>query len=105
VPVLAVVVLMVVVLSGITWAIALFVSISGEVPRYRDNPKRKIAAVREAGKGGVLEQVHTAAKEVTEELPEKAPAATPDDKSLPPASGSFRRCWSGLAAPPSFSSS
>jgi predicted PurR-regulated permease PerM len=84
VPVLAVVVLMFVVLGGITWAMVLqFVSLSGELPRYRDNLKQKIADVRGAGKGGVLEQVQSAAKDVTEELQKDAPAATPGDKPLP----------------------
>jgi predicted PurR-regulated permease PerM len=84
VPVLAVVVLMFVVLGGITWAVVLqFVSLSGELPRYRDNLKQKIADVRGAGQGGVLEQVQSAAKDVTEELQKDAPAATPGDKPLP----------------------
>lgn len=83
-PVLVVVLLMFVVLGGITWAIALqFVSLSSEVPRYRDNLKQKIADVRGAGKGGTLEQVQSAAKEVTEELQKEAPAATPADKPMP----------------------
>jgi predicted PurR-regulated permease PerM len=84
VPVLVVVVLMFVVLGAITWAIALqFVSLSSEVPRYRDNLKHKIADIRGAGQGGVLEQVQSAAKEVTEELQKEAPAATPGDKATP----------------------
>ena len=83
-PVLVVVVLMFVVLGGITWAIAVqFVSLSGEIPRYRDNLKQKIADVRGAGTGGTLEQVQSAAKEVSEELKKEAPAATPGDKPLP----------------------
>ena len=41
-PVLVVVVLMFVVLGGITWALARqFVSLSGEIPRYRENLKQK----------------------------------------------------------------
>jgi predicted PurR-regulated permease PerM len=83
-PVLVVVVLMFIVLGGITWAIALqFVSLSSEIPRYRDNLTQKIADVRGAGHGGVLEQVQSAAKDVTEEIQKEAPAATPSDKPLP----------------------
>jgi predicted PurR-regulated permease PerM len=84
VPVLAVVVLMFVVLGAIIWVILLqFASLSSEIPRYRDNLKHKIADVRGAGKGGALEQVQSAAKEVNEELQREAPSHTSGDKPLP----------------------
>ena len=83
-PVLVVVVLMFVVLGGITWALARqFVSLSGEIPRYRENLKQKVADVRGAGTGGALQQVQSAAKDATEELQKEAPAPTPGDKPLP----------------------
>jgi hypothetical protein len=39
--------------------------------------------VRGAGTGGALQQVQSAAKEVTEELKKESPATTPGDKPLP----------------------
>ena len=74
---------MFVVLGGITWALARqFVSLRGEISRYRENLKQKVADVRGAGTGGALQQVQSAAKDVTEELQE-APAPTPGDKPWP----------------------
>ena len=84
-PVLVVVVLMFAVLGGITWALARqFVSLSEEIPRYRENLKQKIADVRGAGTGGALEQVQSAAKDVTEELKKETPPATPGESLAVP---------------------
>ena len=59
--VLLVVVLTFSVLGAFAWALALqAASLGGEIPSYRDNLKRKIAEVRGASRGGVIEKVQSA---------------------------------------------
>ena len=69
VAVLLVVVLTFSVLGALSWALAVQgASLGGQIPVYRDNLKRKIAEVRGASRGTVIEKVQSATKEVVEEL-------------------------------------
>jgi hypothetical protein len=52
----------------------------GEIPTYRDNLKRKIAEVRGASRGGVIEKMQSATKEVVEEIQKEKTPATPADE-------------------------
>jgi predicted PurR-regulated permease PerM len=55
--------------GGLSWTIFQQVAqLIDDLPRYESNIERKIADVRGAGKGSLLEKAQTAAKEVTEEL-------------------------------------
>ena len=57
------------VLGAFTWALALqAASLGEEIPSYRDNLKHKIAEIRGASRGGVIEKVQSATKEVVEEF-------------------------------------
>ena len=69
-------------------------------PQYRDNLKRKIADVRGASRGTVIEKVQSATKEVVEELQKEEKPPKPAEKPVPvvvkPAalpSGSCPSCW------------
>jgi predicted PurR-regulated permease PerM len=67
--VLLVVVLVFACLGGLSWTIfQQMAQLIDDLPHYESNMKRKIADVRGAGKGSLLEKAQTAAKEVTEEL-------------------------------------
>src|SRR5688500_17375725 len=67
--VLLVVVLVFACLGGLSWTIfQQMAQLIDDLPRYESNMKRKIADVRGAGKGSLLEKAQTAAQEVTEEL-------------------------------------
>jgi predicted PurR-regulated permease PerM len=56
-------------LAGIGWVVTLQLSSLGnELPKYTVNIKQKIADVRGAGKGGVLEKVQRAIEEVEDEI-------------------------------------
>jgi predicted PurR-regulated permease PerM len=72
------------VLSALTWALALqAASLGEEIPTYRDNLKRKIADVRGASRGGVIEKVQSATKEVVEELQKEDKPVKAAEKPLP----------------------
>ena len=67
--VLFVVVVVFACLGGLSWTIfQQMAHLIDDLPRYESNMKRKIADVRGAGKGSLLEKAQTVAKEVTEEL-------------------------------------
>ena len=67
--VLLVVVLVFAGLGGLSWTIfQQMAQLIDDLPRYESNMKHKIADVRGAGKGSLLEKAQTAAKKVTEEL-------------------------------------
>jgi predicted PurR-regulated permease PerM len=71
-------------LGGLGWMLAVQVaSLGGEIPGYRDNLKRKIADVRGASRGSVIEKVQTATKEVVEELQKEEKPVKPGDKPVP----------------------
>jgi predicted PurR-regulated permease PerM len=73
-------------LGAVGWVLSVqALSFRDEIPRYRDNLKAKIVAVRGAGKGGTLEEVQSAVQEVTEELQktETPQAAGPGDQPVP----------------------
>ena len=82
--VVLVVVLTFSVLGGLAWVLALqAASLGGEIPEYRDNLKRKIADVRGASRGTVIEKVQSATKEVVEELQKEDKPGKPAEKPLP----------------------
>ena len=82
--VVVVVVLTFSVLGGLAWVLALqAASLGGEIPEYRDNLKRKIADVRGASRGTVIEKVQSATKEVVEELQKEDKTAKPVEKPVP----------------------
>jgi predicted PurR-regulated permease PerM len=69
VAVILVVVLVFSVVGGIGWVIAQqIVTLGQELPQYKGNLKQKIADFRGAGRGGGLEKIQSAAKEVMGEL-------------------------------------
>ena len=72
------------VLGAFTWALALqAASLGGEIPSYRDNLKEKIAEVRGASRGGVIEKVQSATKEVVEEFQKEDKPVKPAEKPVP----------------------
>jgi predicted PurR-regulated permease PerM len=82
--VLLVVVLTFSVLGGLAWVLGQqAASLGGEIPGYRDNLKRKIADIRGASRGSVIEKVQTATKEVVEELQKEEKPAKAADKPVP----------------------
>jgi predicted PurR-regulated permease PerM len=82
--VMLVVILAFSVLGGLGWMLALQgASLGGQIPAYRDNLKRKIAEVRGASHGTVIEKVQTATKEVVEELQKEAKPGRPAEKPVP----------------------
>jgi predicted PurR-regulated permease PerM len=82
--VVLVVVLTFSVLGALGWVLAMqAASLSGEIPGYRDNLKRKIADVRGASRGSVIEKVQTATKEVVEELQKDEKPVKPGEKPVP----------------------
>jgi predicted PurR-regulated permease PerM len=59
-------------LAAIGWVVTLqLTSLGNELPKYTVNIKQKIADVRGAGKGGVLEKVQKAIEEVKDEIQKK----------------------------------
>jgi predicted PurR-regulated permease PerM len=84
VAVLLVVVLTFSVLGALSWALAVqAASLGGQIPVYRDNLKRKIAEVRGASRGTVIEKVQSATKEVVEELQKEDPRSKAAQKPVP----------------------
>jgi predicted PurR-regulated permease PerM len=84
VSVILVVILTFSVLGGLGWMLAQQgASLGGQIPGYRDNLKRKIAEVRGASRGTVIEKVQTATKEVVEELKKEQQPAKPAEKPVP----------------------
>jgi predicted PurR-regulated permease PerM len=68
-------------LGGIGWIVTLqFGSLANELPTYRKNIRQKIADIREAGKGGVLEKVQKTAEDVQEEFQKKDEPARVQEK-------------------------
>jgi predicted PurR-regulated permease PerM len=84
VAVLLVVVLTFSVLGALSWALAVqAASLGGQIPVYRDNLKRKIAEVRGASRGTVIEKVQSATKEVVEELQKEDTPSKAAQKPVP----------------------
>jgi predicted PurR-regulated permease PerM len=84
VAVLIVVVLTFSVLGALSWALAVqAASLGGQIPVYRDNLKRKIAEVRGASRGTVIEKVQSATKEVVEELQKEDTPSKAAQKPVP----------------------
>ena len=82
--VVLVVVLAFAVLGGFAWALAIQAAdLGNEIPTYRDHLKRKIAEIRGASRGNVIEKVQTATKEVVEELQKDDKPAKAAEKPLP----------------------
>ncbi len=71
-------------LGVFAWAVGLQAAGLGEeIPIYRDHLKQKIAAIRGASRGSVIEKVQTATKEVVEELQKEDKPVKPADKPVP----------------------
>ena len=69
------------ILGVLAWALALqAASLSEDIPTYRDHLKEKIAEIRGASRGTVIERVQSATKEVVEELQKN----DTDDKRVKP---------------------
>lgn len=84
VAVILVVVLAFSILGALAWALALQAASLGEdIPSYRDHLKHKIAEVRGASQGNVIEKVQSATKEVVEELQKDDKPVKPADKPVP----------------------
>jgi predicted PurR-regulated permease PerM len=101
VAVLLVVLLAFSILAGLGWALASQAASLGEnIPAYRDNLKRKIAEVRIANRGSVLDKVQLASKEVVEELQKTDQPLKPGEMPVPVVSQSsnFWRLPTLLAA-------
>ena len=82
--VMLVVVLTFAVLGVVGWALASQAAGLGrDIPNYRDNLKGKIADVRGASQGSVIEKVQSATKEVVEELRKGDQPAKPAEKPVP----------------------
>jgi predicted PurR-regulated permease PerM len=68
-PVILVVVLAFCFLGGIGWAVmGQLTTLANELPQYTDNLKHKIADLRGAGKGGIVEKLQRAVEELLDEL-------------------------------------
>jgi predicted PurR-regulated permease PerM len=82
--VILVVILAFSVLGALGWVLATQAAgLGGEIPTYRDNLKGKIADIRGASQGGVIEKVQSATKEVVEELKKEDKPVKPAEKPLP----------------------
>ena len=82
--VVLVVILTFAVLGAFTWALATqAASLGGEIPSYRDHLKAKAAQIRGASRGGVIEKVQSATKEVVEELQKEDKPVKPAEKPVP----------------------
>jgi predicted PurR-regulated permease PerM len=82
--VLLVVILSFSLLGGFTWALGLQAASLGEnIPTYRDHLKHKIAEIRGASRGNVIEKVQSATKEVVDELQKEEKPVKPTDKPVP----------------------
>jgi predicted PurR-regulated permease PerM len=82
--VVVVVILSFSVLGGLAWVLATQAAgLGGEISTYRDNLKRKIADIRGASQGSVIEKVQSATKEVVEELKKEEQPVRPADKPVP----------------------
>jgi predicted PurR-regulated permease PerM len=84
VAVVVVVILTFSVLGALAWVLALqAASLGEEIPTYRDNLKRKIADIRGASQGSVIEKVQSATKEVVEELQKEEKPARSAEQPVP----------------------
>jgi predicted PurR-regulated permease PerM len=84
VAVMLVVVLTFSILGALAWALALQASSLGEeIPTYRDNLKQKIAAIRGASRGTVIQKMQSATKEVVEELQKEDTPVKPAEQPVP----------------------
>jgi predicted PurR-regulated permease PerM len=72
------------VLGVLAWGLALQASsLAEDIPTYRDHLKQKIADVRGASRGNVIEKMQSATAEVVEELQKGDKPAKPADKPVP----------------------
>jgi predicted PurR-regulated permease PerM len=68
-------------LFALGWVVTVqLTSVANELPTYRKNIQKKIADIRGAGKGGVIEKVQETAEEVKKELEKKDEAAKIEPK-------------------------
>jgi predicted PurR-regulated permease PerM len=82
--VVLVVILTFAVLGAFGWALAIQAASLGEdIPTYRDNLKHKAADIRGASRGGVIDKVQSATKEVVDELQKEDKPVKPAEKPVP----------------------
>jgi predicted PurR-regulated permease PerM len=68
-PVILIVVLAFVILGGIGWAVTgQLATLANELPQYTSNLKHKIADLRGAGQGGIIEKLQRTVEEILDEL-------------------------------------
>jgi len=83
-PVVLVVSLAVALLGGVGWiTLVQLGNLAHELPTYRANIRQKIADLRGAGKGTVLEKFQETAKEIQREVEKPAPGEAPNQKPIP----------------------
>jgi predicted PurR-regulated permease PerM len=71
-------------LGGIGWAItAQMTTLAAELPRYEDNIRQKIADIRWARQGSIIETIQTAAQKVMDELQKKEKPAGQAEQPVP----------------------
>ena len=85
--VLLVVLLASALLGGIGWVVmGQLTTLAHDLPQYESNIKRKIAELRQLGKGGVIERVQRSIQDIAAELQGELPEESPpqqDDKPIP----------------------
>jgi predicted PurR-regulated permease PerM len=68
-PVILIVVLVFVILGGVGWAVTgQLATLANELPQYTSNLKHKIADLRGAGQGGIIEKLQRTVEEILDEL-------------------------------------
>jgi predicted PurR-regulated permease PerM len=68
-PVILIVVLAFIVLGGIGWAVTgQLATLANELPQYTSNLKHKVADLRGAGEGGIIEKLQRTVEEILDEL-------------------------------------
>src|SRR6266545_4643352 len=71
-------------LGGIGWAItAEMTTLAAELPHYEDNIRQKIADIRSAGQGSIIQRIQTVAQKVMDELQKENKSAGEVEKPVP----------------------
>jgi predicted PurR-regulated permease PerM len=84
-PVILIVVLAFVILGGIGWAVTgQLATLANELPQYTSNLKHKIADLRGAGQGGIIEKLQRTVEEILDEL-QKTDSRRKDSPLVPEA--------------------
>lgn len=71
-------------LGGIGWAItAEMTTLAAELPHYEDNIRQKIADIRWAGQGSIIQKIQTVAQKVMDDLQKENKSAGEAEKPVP----------------------